>query len=168
MNRFYLIVPLVMVCLFGGVYWQHHNTSTAEAARLAAAAELARAAEAAQKDEAARLAREDSARRAAERVAEEQKKEDEKRAKWTADGLRIEEETARFTARVAELTREIAQAEVELAALRTAEEKLDRENFELAREVELARIAKRNAELEIQRAVDVVAQRAAVSMVTQN
>lgn len=168
MNRFYLIVPLVLLGLFGGVFWQHHQTASVEAAQKSAAAELAEAAETAKKDDAARLAREDSSRRAAERVAEEQKKEDEKRARWLADGQRVTEETARFAARIAELNRETAQAETELAALRAAEMRLDRENFELAREVELARIAKRNAEFEIHRAADFVANRAAQTVTAPN
>lgn len=161
MNRFYLIIPVVLLALFGGIYWQHGNTAAAEAAVRSTETAKIKAEADAKKADAERLAREDAARRAAERVAEERKKEDDKRAKWAAEGKRIEEETARFDARAAELARELTRAEAELAAQRTATDRLNRENFELAREVELARIAKRTAELEIQRAVDVVANRAA-------
>ncbi|MDF3058729.1 MAG: hypothetical protein K0R17_2944 [Rariglobus sp.] len=168
MNRFYLIVPIVLLGLFGGIYWQHSRTAATEAAGRAAETDRIKAAELAKKTEAERVAREDAARRAAEREAEELKKEEEKRARWAAEGKRIEEETARFAARIAELAAQTTQTESELATLRADRERLDRENFELAREVELARIAKRTAELEIQRAVDVVAQRAALSATAPN
>lgn len=157
MNRYYLIVPVVLLALFGGIYWQHGNTAAAAATVRATETARLKAEADAKKADAERIAREDAARRTAERVAEETKKEAEKRAKWIAEGARIEEETARFAARITEVSSEIARAETELAAQRTATDSLNRENFDLAREIELARIAKRNAELEIQRAVDVVA-----------
>lgn len=168
MNRFYLIVPIVFLGLFGGVYWQHSRTAAAEAEVRAAETERIKAEELAKKTAAETAAREESARRTAAREAEEKKKDEEKRARWEADGRRIEEETTEFSGRVAELTAEIAKAEAALAAVRADKTRVDRENFELAREVELARIAKRNAELEIQRAIDVVAQRAARSASVPN
>ena len=160
MNRFYLIVPIVLLGLFGGIYWQHSRTAATEAAAKATETERIKAEELAKKAEAERAAREEAARRAAAREAEEKAKEDEKRARWAAEGKRIEEETAAFAARVAELAEQTKRAETELTEVRAAKDALDRENFEIAREVELARIAKRNAELEIQRAVEVVAGRA--------
>lgn len=160
MNRFYLIVPIVLLGLFGGIYWQHSRTAATEAAAKATETERIKADELAKKAEAERAARDEATRRAAAREAEEKQKEDEKRARWAADGKRIEEETAGFAARVAELTEQIHHTETKLAEVRASKDALDRENFEIAREVELARIAKRNAELGIQRAVAVVAGRA--------
>jgi hypothetical protein len=163
MNRFYLIVPVILLGVFGGVYWKHSQTAANESARRAAETDRIKDDELAKKTEAERVAKADAARRSAERETEEQKKEADKQARWAAEGKRIEEETARFADRIKELTEQTAHTEAELATLRAARTQVDRENFELAREVELARIAKRNAELEIQRAVDVVAERASRS-----
>jgi predicted ribosome quality control (RQC) complex YloA/Tae2 family protein len=164
MNRLYLIFPIILLGLFGGIYWQHSQVAATEAATRASEMERLKNEELARKATAERTAREESTRRAATREAEELKKEEEKRIRWEADEQRIKEETAQFSKRGAELMSEIERVEKELAGVRVTKDRVDRENFEIAREVELARIAKRNAELEIQRAVEVVAQRAAHSI----
>jgi hypothetical protein len=160
MNRLYLIVPVVLLVLFGAVYWQHSQSSAREAAQKAAATAEARQLEDAKKAEAERQAREDAEKRAATRRAEEEKKEAEKRARYEEESVRIAADTARFTARVKELSSEFAALEKRLAELRNRREALNRDGFTLAREVELARIAKRNAELEIQRLTEMVARQA--------
>lgn len=163
MNRIYLIIPVVFLLLFGGIYWKHNETAALEAAR--ESAELARADEAArlQKTEAERKAREDAGRRAAEREAAERRKEEERRAKWEAESILIAEETARHTRRAAEASAELAALEKQLAALRAWKEEGGRAAFEAERENELLTIKKRNAELEIQRITQIVARRAAAS-----
>ncbi|AHF92372.1 hypothetical protein OPIT5_21080 [Opitutaceae bacterium TAV5] len=160
MNRFYLIAPLVLLLLFGGVFWQHNKTAAIEAAQKAA--EVARADEAArvQKAEAERKAREDAEQRAAAREAEERGKEEERRARWEADSARIAEETARHAAQAADYTRQVAALEKQLAGLRSEKEKRNREAFAAAREVELLAIRKRNTELEVQRVTGIIARRA--------
>ena len=160
MNRFYLIVPLVLLSLFGGLYWQHSRTADAEARAKADATAQAKAVADAQKAETERKAREDADLRAAARLAEEKKKEDEKRAKWDADSVRITEETARYTALISTLAQEQTSLEKALADTRAQREKLAKENFETARAIELARIARRNAELEVQRMTEMVARKA--------
>lgn len=160
MNRLYLIIPLILLALFGGVYWQHSLTADADARAKAAATAHAKSIADAQKAETERKAREDADLRAADRLAEEKKKEDEKRAKWDADSARIIEETARYSAQVAALTQEQAALEKALADTRAQHEKLAKENFEAARAIELARIARRNAELEVQRMTEMVARKA--------
>ena len=60
----------------------------------------------------------------------------------------------------------IADLEKELAGLRTQKETVNRENLELLKKVELARIAKRNAELNIQRMTEMISRRAAASALT--
>lgn len=160
MNRLYLIIPIILLALFGGVYWQHSLTADADARAKAAATAQAKSIADAQKAETERKAREDADLRAAARLAEEKKKEDEKRAKWDADNARITEETARYSAQVAALTQEQTALEKALADTRAQREKLARENFETARAIELARIARRNAELEVQRMTEMVARKA--------
>ena len=53
--------------------------------------------------------------------------------------------------------------ELQLSALRTEKEKLNREAFDFAKQVERGKVARRTAELEIQRTTEMIARRAAQS-----
>lgn len=167
MNRLYLTVPLILVTLFGGIYWQHSRTVTAHAVEKAAAVAAAQQVEAGKKAEAERQARADADKRAADRLAEEQNKAAEKKARYEEDGRVLAADTARYTAKVTALTAELAAQEKQLADLRARRAALNTETFTLAKEVELARIAKRNAELEIQRLTEMVARQAAAATLAQ-
>ncbi|CAM2858778.1 hypothetical protein [Rariglobus hedericola] len=160
MNRLYLIVPVVLLALFGGIYWQHTQVDARRSAEKAAVAAEAEKVEAAKKAEAERLARIDAEKRAAERRVEEEKKATEKLARYEEESRRIATDTARYNAKVAELMNDSVELEKQLADLRARRTALNTENFALAKDVELARIAKRNAELEIQRLTEMVARQA--------
>ena len=105
-------------------------------------------------------AREDAERRAAERTAADAKKEADRLAKWEAVGRTIQADTDSFNAKANTYSKQVSQLEVELDALRTNKEKLNRETFEFEKQVEQARIEKRNAELENQRMTDMIAKKA--------
>ncbi len=126
-----------------------------------------------QKEEAERQAlietkaREDAERRAAERAANEAKKEADRLAKWEAENQRIKDATDEANAKGDAFAKEISQLEIQLNSLRTEKEKLNREAFEFSKRVEEARIAKRNAELEIQRMTDMIARKANDSALTR-
>lgn len=167
MNRLYLTIPVILVVIFGGIYWQHSRTTAAHAAEKAAAVTVAQQIEAGKKAEAERLARADADKRAAERLAEEQKKAAEKKARYEEDGRLLVADTARYTAKVTALTAELAAQEKHLVELRARRAALNTETFTLAKDVELARIAKRNAELEIQRLTEMVARQAAGATLAQ-
>ena len=166
MNRFYLIVPVVLLGVFGGVYWQHTQHSAEAAKAKAELVQQAKVAEEAKKAESERKAREDADRRAAARLAEEDKKQEEKRIRWETEGARLVEETARYQKQAADLARQIAEAEKKIVAQRGEREARARAAFEQEREIELIRIAKRNAELEIQRLTEIVARKAGTSLAT--
>jgi cell division protein FtsB len=160
MNRFYLIAPLVMSLIFGGIYFNHtKHADEAAAIKLAEVAKL-KDEEEAKKAEAERKAREDGEKRTAARALEENKKEEDKIAKWNADGAKIAEETAGYNAAIAKYTAEVAGLEKEIGDLRTSKELAIKEVFAQAREVEMAHIAKRTAEFEIQRLTEMVARKA--------
>jgi len=108
-------------------------------------------------------AREDAQKRTAQRAAEEARKEAEKVAKWEADGKKIQETTDQYNAEADLSAKKAADLEVQLSALRMAKEKVNREAFELSKEVERKKIARRDAELEIQRTTTMVANKAAES-----
>ncbi len=112
-------------------------------------------------------AREDAEKRAADRAAAEAKKEADRLAKSVAEMRKIQDETNELNAKADAYAKEASNLEIELSTLRSNKEKLNREAFELAKQVEQARIAKRNAEMEIQRMTDMIAKRAADSTLTR-
>ncbi|ACB75623.1 hypothetical protein [Opitutus terrae] len=121
--------------------------------------------EADRKAEIEQKARDDAAKRAADRAAEEAKKEADRAAKQAAEDKKVKDATDAANAKADGYAKQAGELEVQLSALRTQKEKLNREEFELAKQVELARVAKRNAELEIQRMTDMIAKRAADSAI---
>ncbi len=164
MKKLYILVPVVLTLLFGGLYYQHRQTAKVAAAAAAQAAEKAAAEEAAKKAEAERQAREDADRRAAERLAEEKRKEDEKAAKWAAVGAQIETDTKTYRAQTEKNAVELKALESRLATLRSEVESARRANLDLALSVEAAQVRKRNAELEIQRLVEMLARKGSTTL----
>jgi chromosome segregation ATPase len=160
MTRLYLIIPAILVALFGGFYWQHSRTVAAEAEQRAAIVAAAKEAELTKKAEAEALARADAAQRAAARLADEQRAEAEKTARFEEEGRRIAADTATYQAQVAELKTQAAAQESQLANLRARRAALNDETYILARSVETARIEKRNAEFEVTRLTEMVARQA--------
>ena len=112
-------------------------------------------------------ARDDAKKRQEERDAEEKKKLDEKMARQAADDKKVSDQTAEYTAKANAAAKQVAALEIELDRLRKEKDKTSREAFDLAKQVELARIARRNAELEIQRMTEMVSRRAAESSMTK-
>jgi hypothetical protein len=161
MNRLYLLVPFVLIALFGGVFYRHLQAGRVAAQISADAASLARQKEAAEKQQLERKAKADADQRLAARVAEEKKKEDEKRAQWEAENARITADTAAAASKADATAAQIAELEPQLTSLRATKTRLGDETFELEKSVEQALIAKRNAELEIQRLTAMLAQQAA-------
>jgi hypothetical protein len=160
MRRLYFIVPVIGLGFFGGAYWQFSERS-AEAARVRAG-ELA----ATRVNEQARLAaaevkaKSEADQRTLTRLADEEKKQAALHVQWEADSAQIATETIRYQAQIGALRTEVAEVERQLAEARKTKVSEAARAFELAREVELARIAKRNAELELQRTTEILARRA--------
>lgn len=166
MKKLYILVPVVLTILFGGLYYQHSQESEGADAAAAQAAEKTAAEEAAKKADAERQAREDADRRAAERLAEEKRKEDEKAAKWAAVGAQIEADTVTYRTQAAKNASEVKALEIRLGALRTEVETARRTSLDLALAVEAAQVRKRNAELEIQRLVEMLARKGGTTLGT--
>lgn len=164
MNKLYIIVPLVLALAFGGLYVSHSKHAAEKAAVAKAEAEEKARVAAEQKAEAERQAREDAERRTREREAEEKKKEEEKAAKWAAQGKQIADETARYEELAKQHTAELKELEAKLAALRAEKEAAVRAGFDFDLDIEKARVAKRTAELEIQRLVEMTARKAGTTL----
>ena len=163
----YLIAPTVMLGAFLFLYLA--EAQEAEIKDKARAAELAKtkALEAEKKKIAEEKARLDSAKRSAERAAEEAKREADKIAKREAESKRIQDETDKYLADSAAQTKKISDLEQQLETARKAKDQASRESFDLLKQVERAKVERRNAEIEIARLTEMLARRASVSSMTR-
>ncbi len=129
MKPFHIVAPVVMFGLFGFAYAQHRKSAVAAETARAEAAAITASAEIAAKAQAEQKAREDSARRAAERLAQELKLAEDRRAQHEAENLRIREETADYAKRAAELASTHRSLETQLGAAKAARNKPRRRNL---------------------------------------
>jgi FtsZ-interacting cell division protein ZipA len=120
------------------------------------------------KKDAEAKAREDAAKRQRERDDEEHKKEQDKAARQAKDDQMVRDQIAEFTRKAGAARELVSKLETELAGLRQEKEKATRENFDLAKQVEVSRIARRDAEMEIQRATEMLTRRAADSSLVRS
>lgn len=167
MKKFYIIAPLVLTIGFMFYYIDFSKRYEAEQVAVAIEQKQIEDAEIARKKENERMAKADADRRSAERAAEEARKDADRRAKWEEQGAEIARSTAQYDADAEKFSKQAADLEIQLLELRGRKEQASSEAFELAKRVELARIAKRNAELEIQRMTEMIARRAAQSSLTR-
>ena len=155
----YVLAPAVMIAVF--LFFYFSSKAESEAKEKAQQEETARLkADAEQKKHVAELkAREDAERRNAERAAEEAKTAQEKKDKYEAEMRRIQEDTNKANALAETYAKQVSDLTIELDTLHKQKDALTREDFDLAKKVELAAVARRNAELEIQRTVEMIATR---------
>lgn len=163
----YVLAPTVMLVGFVFVFRAHVEEAKIKERATAARIEKERADAEARKKAAEVKARDDAKKRQDERDAEERKKQDEKVARQAADDKKVRDQTQEYLAKGAAAQKQIDSLEAQLAKLRKDKDNTSRESFEIAKKVELARIARRNAELEIQRMTEMVSRRAADSSLTR-
>ena len=159
----YLIFPGAMLAIFVVFYSSHAKELHAKEVRLAAEAKAKRDELDTKKKVAEAKAREDAAKRQKERDAEEGQKAAEKAAKQAADDKKVRDDTAKYVSQGDAAAKQVASFEVELDRVRKEKDKTSKEAFEIAKQVELTRIARRNAELEIQRMNEMIIKRASDS-----
>ncbi|HUJ43635.1 MAG TPA: hypothetical protein VLW52_08510 [Opitutaceae bacterium] len=168
MTKFYVILPAVLLIVFGVYYTKvaKPEMAAAEAAKQKVI-EDERAAEDAHRKEIEAKAQEDA--RKAQEVRDQKEKDRQEKAlrEKEEQEKKIRDETAKFENESAGLTKAIAGLENEIANLRNQREAMNHEVLELAKKVELTKIDRRNAELEIQRMYDMVAQKVADSSLTK-
>jgi hypothetical protein len=168
MTKFYVILPAILLIVFG-VYYTKVAKPEMVAAEVAKEKRIAdeRAAEDAHRKEVEAKAQEDA--RKAQEVRDQKEKERQEKAQKDKDeqDRKVQEETAKWTDEAAKLTKDIAAMEAQIANLRSKREATNREVLDLAKKAELAKIDRRNAELEIQRMYDMVAQKVADSFLTK-
>jgi len=163
----YLIAPCVMLAGFLVIYLSHKEQAEAkERAHVAQAAKDRSIAEE-KKKVAETKAREDARKRQDERDAEEKKKADEKATRQAADDKKVQDSITEYTAKGNAAAKQVAALEIELDRLRKEKDANSRASFETAKQVELSRVARRNAELEIQRMTEMIVRRASDSAMTK-
>ncbi len=156
----YFIAPLAGIGLFLFFYFSHVEEAKKAALDKKAKIEAADKLEKERKEALEARARLDATKKAEERAAEELKKETERVTKWNDQGKKIQDETDDAIKVSSEHTAKIGALEKEIAALRKKKEQSNRDYLDATRELELARIARRNAELEIQRLTELMVRKA--------
>lgn len=159
----YVIIPLALLAAF---------LFTPGVGYVAAQKEIQARLDAKAADDARKKAEEEAERLRIEKQAEQdaierQKKRDEEERQKAAkkeqdyqDILRkLNDDITTYTTEADRLQKESNELELKISETRTNKENANRETFELSKLVELEKIRRRNAELEIQRMVDMVAQK---------
>lgn len=163
----YLIAPAVMLGIFMVFYFSYVEKAHAKEAAAKAKIVAEQNAAAEKKKVAENKAREDAKKRQEDREAEERKKEKERADKQAAEDKKVKDATDEALAKLKASETESKKLQADLDALRANKEKLTRETFDIAKQVELARIARRNAEIEGQRFTEMISKRAADSSMTR-
>lgn len=157
MNKAYLIAPLVLMGLFGFLYNGALNDMKAKAEARHQAALVEEAKEAERKAAIDAEAKAEAIKRQEEREAADLAKA-EKRERDYQDAMKqLNDETADYNTQSAALAKESAALETQISQALTDKERLNLEVLNLTKEVELAKINRRTAELEIQRLMEMVA-----------
>lgn len=163
MNKFYFIVPAL---LLGGFIFLYRGASAEMKLKeetVLAQRKAEKAAEDARRAEVEKIAQADAEKRQREREKEELAKQ-EKKEKDYRDGMaKLKKETDGYLAEADKLAKEAAELEIALVNGRTLRDKTNRESFEISKQMELAKINRRSAELEIQRLIEMVGNKAASS-----
>ncbi len=160
----YLVFPGIMLGIFL-IFFTANNKERQERSRIQMEAKAKKEAdEKRAKEEAERLAREDAARKQQERDAEAKAKEDERIAKQAKVDAEIKADTDAARAETERFANEAKALEAELERTRKEIDQQTRATFDLAKQVEMAKVARRNAELETQRMVEMISHRAAQSL----
>lgn len=163
----YLIFPGLMLGAFLTVFFSHQKEAQAREKIRTELARKLEADKAAKKADAEKKAAIDAKERQKAREKEDSDKEAAKLAKQAAADKEVKDATDKALAEGDKAARESSALDIELDRLRRSKEKSNREAFELAKQVELAKVAKRNAEFEIQRTTEMISRRAADSSLTR-
>lgn len=159
----YIIFPGAMLGVFLFFYFSDAKQAAINEKQRAAVVSKQKAEEAERKRVIEEKARLDAERRTSERLMEEKKKESDKLAKSAAELKRVVDDTDKANADFARYAKEVSSLESQLELLLKSKDKASREAFDAVKQVEKAKVDRRNAEIEIQRLTEMVVRRAAES-----
>jgi hypothetical protein len=159
----FVISPACMLAVFLVFYLSDRKQS--EIREEAHQVELAKLkAEAAEKKAIAEAkAKDDAQKRDLERIADQARVAKEKQDKYDADMARIKASTDKSNASAQRFADRVSELTIKLDSLHKQKDELTRQNFELIKQVQLAEVARHNAEMDIQRMVEMISDRADAS-----
>ena len=163
MNKFYLIVPIIALAAFIAYYTQYSkdlaHREQIQAEQQAAAARQ----EALDKQKAIEKAAADAEARAEAQREADAKAEAEHLQKWQDSMKQMADEKAKYQASADNYAKQVADLDLKLDQLHNDHAKASRDLFDMQKQVELLKITRREAELEIQRTYDMVTQKVTAS-----
>lgn len=163
----YLVIPTILMAGFVLVFISHEKEMKERESNRARQIAEKLASEKREKEVAEAKARESARVAQEEREAAERKKEADRLAKQNAIDREIKDGLDAATAEANRAQMQVNQLQIELDRLNKDRERINMEAFELAKQVELAKVAKRNAELEEQRLIEMIVRRADQSAMAQ-
>ena len=157
----YLIIPafLLVAFLFTpglGYFAAQKEIDEIEASRKAEITRQQKE-EQAKREEIQKKAEADALARQQERDEEERKKAEAKEKAYQDAIDKLNADIAEYSGDADKYSKQVNDLELQLAKLRDQKEDLNRETFDLQKKVELAKIERRTAEMEVQRMVGMVA-----------
>jgi chromosome segregation ATPase len=163
----FVISPACMLAVFLVFYFA--NRKEEEVKEAAHQAELAR--QRSEADEKKRIAEqkahEDAEKRNQDRIAQEAATAKEKQDKYDAAMARIKADTDASNASAEKYSKQVSDMTIELDNLNKQLDSLTRQNFDYLKKVQLAEVNRHDAEMDIQRMVDMIAERADQSSMTK-
>jgi uncharacterized coiled-coil DUF342 family protein len=164
---FYVLFPTILLGIFLIFYMSSRSETLArEAAQREETAKLKAEADK-KKAEAEATAQADAERRNVERANEEAKAAKDKEDKYDAEMAKIKAETDRANASADKYAKQVSELTIELDNLHKQKDQLTRDAFDLEKKIELSQVTRRNAEMEIQRYTEMIADRADQSSMTK-
>jgi hypothetical protein len=161
----YVVTPGIMFGIFLFFYNGAVKEMDAKAAQQLVDKKAKEDAEAARKKVIEEKALADAEKRQKDRDAEDAAKAAKKEADYANVMTKLASDTTDENAQADKLAKEVGNLEISISQARSNKEKLNRETFDLAKEVELAKVNRRNAEIEIQRMVEITGKKVADSSV---
>lgn len=166
MNKYYVIVPAVLLAGFLLFYRSAvHEMDLKDAAIAKQIADDKAAAEAHQRD-IDRIAQEDALKHQRERDAKETADREKKEHDYQAAMTQLKNEADNYSAEADKLSKEAADLEIALIQARALRDKTSSDAFDVSKQVEMAKINRRIAEMEIQRVAEMVGAKASGSYLT--
>ena len=163
MNKFYLIVPIIALAAFIA-YYANYSRDLAQRDRAKLEQQQAEEREqAAEKQKAIEKAAADAKAREDAQRAADAAAEAEHLAKWQSSMKQMADEKAKYQANADNYAKEVSDLDIKLDQLHSDHAKASRDLFDLQKQVELLKITRREAEMEIQRTYDIVTQKVADS-----
>lgn len=167
----YVLLPVILLVAFlftpGAGYFSSMKELEEKNLRIKAEKDKVKAAEDARRTEIEAKATAEAKKRQEQRDAEERAKEQKKIKEYEDAMKQLRDEATKYANEADAFQKDANALDLQLNELRSLKEKTNREVFELNKQVELAKVSRRTAELEIQRMVDMVAQRLGASSLAQ-